>query len=173
MSSKVGAWLFLKFRLESYTAAAARGTRHQLAIKSFDLQVHANFPTAHQFLWGSEQLPRTPLSWVEGGTSVWVSLSALPPACWSCASLVWSGCLRRKAKTTPGKIAWLFEAVIQGKTECGAESGNKPRSSLDNRGASGDSQQRFFCPLPTSFCRKESPGSTTSSQWWVHNLTLS
>lgn len=163
MSSKVGAWLFLKFRLESYTAAAARDAWQQLAVKSFDLQTHANNPTAHQFLWGFEQLPRILWSWVEGGTSVWVNLCSLPPACWSGASLVWSVFLHRTAKTTPGKMDWLLEAKCahwESKL-----SWNIPRSSLGNHAGSGDSLRRSFCPLPTSFCRKLSPGSTTSSQW--------
>lgn len=121
MSNKVGAWLFLKFRLESYTAAAARDAWQQLAVKSFDLQIHANNPTAHQFLWGFEQLPRILWSWVEGDTSVWVNLCSLPPACWPGASLVWSVFLHRTAKTTPGKTDWLLEAVKNSESQNGAE----------------------------------------------------
>lgn len=74
-----------------------------VSLKPFALQMHANFPTAHRFLWGFEQLPRILWSWAEGGTSVWVNLCSLPPACWPGASSVWSVCLHKKAKTTPGK----------------------------------------------------------------------
>lgn len=166
-SRKVGIWLFLKFRLESYTAAAAPDTWQQLDGKYFDFQIHANNPAAHQFLGGFAQLPRILWSWVEGGTSVWVNLCSLPPACWSGAFLAWSVFLHRTAKTTQEKQIGKKKKAYQ-KSKWGW---HIPRSSLGNHAGSGDSLRRSFCPLPTSFCRKLSPGSTTSSQWLVYNLT--
>lgn len=133
--------------------------------------MHANFPTAHQFLWGFERLPRILWSWVEGGTSVWVSLCSLPPACWSGVSLVWSVSLHRKAKTAPRKNGLIIRSGQRVQEQIRSWSWNIPRSSLGNHAGSGGSQRQFFGPLPIFVCRKLSPGSTTSSQWWGHSLT--